>query len=99
MELLSCLLLCLESRVAGTYQVANRLVRFVWHPDGRQLAGSMKPRKADRIATICLHPITSTFRHQRRCDNTAFVTQFNDLPVEPITSRAGFVAEVKLGPA
>ncbi len=29
MELLSCLLLCLESRVAGTHQVANRLVCFV----------------------------------------------------------------------
>jgi len=27
------------------------------------------------------------------------VTQFNDLPVESITCRAGFVAEVELGPA
>jgi hypothetical protein len=47
-----------------TDQIAHGFVIGVRHPDGRQLAGSVKTRKHGGVATIRLYPIARPGRNQ-----------------------------------
>jgi hypothetical protein len=54
----------LSHNTAQPDQIAHGFVIGVRHPDGRQLAGSVKTRKHGGVTTIRLHPITGLVRNQ-----------------------------------
>jgi hypothetical protein len=53
----------LSDNAAQTDQIAHGFVIGVRHPDGRQLAGSVKTRKHGGVTTIRLHPVAGLGRN------------------------------------
>jgi hypothetical protein len=54
LKVLAVLLHHVHRRNTGTHQIPHRFVGFIRHPDRRQVAGSMKPRQLQSVATIVL---------------------------------------------
>jgi len=75
-----------------SYQVAQRLVCRVRHPDLRQLAGAKAARKLDGVAAVGLDPVTGLLRDQRRCHDVALHAHLGELPVQRVARRPGLVA-------
>jgi hypothetical protein len=56
----------------------------------------MQPRKRDRVTPIGLHPFARLLRNQRWRNDRTVVAESLDLAVQPVSGRAGFVADVQL---
>jgi hypothetical protein len=69
-------------------QIAHGFVIGVRHPDGRQLAGSVKTRKHGGVTTIRLHPIAGLDRNQRRRHYIAAMADAGELTMNAIAARA-----------
>jgi hypothetical protein len=65
-------------------QIAHGFVIGVRHPDGRQLAGSVKTRKHGGVTTIRLHPIAGLGRNQRRRHYIAAMADAGELTMNAI---------------
>jgi hypothetical protein len=74
-------------------QIAHGFVLGVGHPDGRQLAGSVKTRKHGGVAAIRLHPIAGLDRNQRRRHDIAAMAVADELTINAIAARSGLVAK------
>jgi len=83
-------------RLARPDEIAHRLVNRVRHPHPSQLAGPMQPRQRHRIAPVGLDPLSWPLRDQRRSDHQAGVPESPDLPIQPVSGRPRFVAEMQL---
>src|SRR5256885_8878649 len=53
-------------RPARAHQIAQRLVRGVRHPYGREVPGAVTARQLHSIATVSLDPISGFHRYQCR---------------------------------
>ena len=83
----------LSHNTAQPDQIAHGFVIGVRHPDGRQLAGSVKTRKHGGVTTIRLHPIARLGRNQRRRHHIAAMAEAGELTMNAIAARAGLVAK------
>ena len=79
-------------------QVAHRLLRFVRHPDGRQLAVLEKPGQRQRIAPVGLDAVARPTRDQRGRHHRAGVPQGCELTVDAVAAGPGLVAKPQRGP-
>ena len=82
-------------RLPCTDQIAYRLVHRVRHPNPGQLARPVQPCQRDGVAPVCLDPLTGPFRDQGRSDHQTVVTEFLDLPTQPVTCRTRFKADLQ----
>jgi hypothetical protein len=55
----------------------------------------VQPRQGDCVAPVRLDPITGPFRDQSRGDHQAVVAKFLDLPIQPVTRRTRFEADLQ----
>ncbi|ESX14994.1 hypothetical protein X767_29100 [Mesorhizobium sp. LSJC264A00] len=67
----------------------------VWNPDSLQFSGPQQPRQTDRIAPVRLDALARALGDQRGRNDIAALTELDDLPVEPVAGRAGFVTEMQ----
>jgi len=72
-------------------------MRFVRNPHRRQFTRAQQAGQLKSIPPIRLDPIARPPRDQRRRNNTAFMTQLDDLPMQPIAGRPSLITEMKLG--
>ena len=79
-------------------QVAHRLLRFVGHPHGRQLAVLEKPHQRQRIAPVGLDAVARPPRNQRGRHHRAGVPQGCELTVDAVAAGTGLVAKPQRGP-
>ncbi len=90
--------LVLLRRFSRPYQIANRLVRRVRYPDGREIAGTIAARQFQRVAPVRLDPVSSSYRHQRRRHHVAVHTQPHQPPVQDVSGRTRLVADAQVLP-
>jgi hypothetical protein len=74
-------------------QIPHRLIGCVRTPNGGQFAGAVQFRQPHSVSPVGLDPIAGFHRNQRGRHDHAFMAKICDLPMQPITARAGFVAE------
>jgi hypothetical protein len=55
----------------------------------------MQPRQRDRIPSVRLDPLSRPLRDQGRRNHHAVVTEFANLPAQPVTRRPGLEADVQ----
>ena len=63
------------------------------NPNGGQFAGAVQFRQHHGVSPIGLDAIAGFHRNQRGRHDHAFMAKSCDLPMQPIATRAGFVAE------
>ena len=51
--------------LSRSYQIANRLMRFIWHPDRGPLASPMESGSAYSATTVGLDPVARTLGNER----------------------------------
>jgi len=56
----------------------------------------VQPRQRDRVAPVRLDPLTGPFRDQSRGDHQAVVAKLLNLPIQPVTRRTCFEADLQL---
>ena len=88
--------LILLGRFARPHQIAQRFVRGVRHPHGRQLPGAVAARQFLRIAAVGLHPISGLGRNQAGRDHFTGNSQLRELPVEHVPGRSSFIAGLQM---
>ena len=93
LKILACPRHNLPHDAAQPDQVAHGFMIGVRHPDGRQLAGAMKPREHGGIAAICLHPIARLRRNQRRRHHVAPVAEIGQLAINAIPARPRLITK------
>jgi hypothetical protein len=86
-------------RVAGTNQIAHRLMYRVRHPHPGQLASAMQPGQRHRIPPVGLDPLARPLRNQGRSDDQARMPKSLNLAVQPVSGRLRLVAEMQLAVA
>ena len=94
-------LLALSAQVLGrdlarSHQVTNRFMDRVRHPDGGQFAGAQQACQRDGITTIGLDAVAGAGGHERGGDHVTGMAERMDLPVQPVSGGASFVADVHL---
>ena len=82
-----------DCRCARPDQIPHRLMGCIRNPNSGQLTGSVQLRQHHRVSPIRLDAIAGFHRNQRGRHDRAFMAKICDLPMQPITARAGFVAE------
>lgn len=75
------------------HQITQRFLRAVRDPDGSQFAGPVQACQSQAIAPVRLDPIPSFLRNQRRRDDQTLPTQIPQLPINAVSTGAGFVTE------
>lgn len=80
----------------GPYQIPQRLMRRVRHPDRRQVAGAITPRQLQRVAPIRFHAIARLHGHQGGRHHLACHPECRQLPIHHIPGRARLVAHSQL---
>src|SRR3954463_5365406 len=68
-------------------------MRLIRNPHSRQFTGAMQLGEIDRVTPISLDPIAGPSRDQRRCDDHTFVSGRRQLPLDPVATWSGLVAE------
>jgi hypothetical protein len=68
-------------RLAGSHEIAHRLVSRVRRPNAGQLAGSMQLRQRDRVAHVRLDPLGRPFRDHGWSDDDAIVAESLNLAI------------------
>src|SRR5262245_44213928 len=76
-------------------QIADSLVDDVRHPPSVQLARSVRSRQRDRVPPVRLDALARPLRDQGRRHHHAVVTEFANLPAQPVTCRPGLKADVQ----
>jgi hypothetical protein len=74
-------------------QIPHRLMGCIRNPNSGQLTCSVQLRQHHRVSPIRLDAIAGFHRNQRGRHDRAFTAKICNLPMQPITARAGFVAE------
>ena len=87
-----------QSPLPGCAPAPDRAMprNLVRNPDRRQIAGPVTARQLLSVAPIGLHPVASLNRHQSRRYHLALDSQFRQLPVEYMASRASFITGPQL---
>lgn len=83
-------------RRPGPDQVAQRLVRGIRDPHGRQFTGTMQLGQHHGVPAIGLHPVAGADRDQRRRGDRARVPPRGEEAVEPVPTRPRLVAETQV---
>lgn len=81
----------------GATKIAHGFVRVVGNPNRREFTRPKQRRLGHRVAPVRLHPVAGSDGNQRGRDHHAFVTERDDLPIEPVAARPGFVTERQPG--
>jgi hypothetical protein len=61
----------------------------------RFLARPVQPCQREGVAPVRLDPLTGPFRDQSRGDHQTIVSQLLDLPIQPVTRRTRFEADLQ----
>lgn len=77
-------------------QVAQRFMRGVRNPDGRQVSGAVQNGQLLRVAPVGLNSLAGLARDQRRRNHHASVAERGELAMDAVPAAARFVAEVEL---
>jgi hypothetical protein len=76
-------------------KIPDRLVRRVGYPHRSKLSRSVQPGQCDRISPVGFDPITRTLGDQGWGNHHAVMTQRPDLPIQLITGRTCFEADMQ----
>jgi hypothetical protein len=95
LQMLACLGQDPARRRPCSNQVTHGFMGGVGHPDRCQLAGTVKLGQHHRVAPIGLHPVARLDWDQRRSHHNALMPTAGQRPVQPITTRAAFVAKAQ----
>ena len=98
LQMLACLGQDPARRRPRPHQIAHGFMGGVGDPDRCQLAGTVELGQHHRVAAIGLHPVARLDRDQRRSHHNAIMAATGQQPVQPITTRAGLVAEAQATP-
>src|ERR1019366_4155521 len=82
--------------LARASEIANRLVRRIWNPDGAQLTRSRELGQAQAIAAVGLDPIARALRNQRRCNHLAVIAASRKLALQAVASGPGLIDHLHL---
>src|ERR1700749_3483991 len=94
-DVLALATIILNRHGAGTHQVPYRLVRLIRNPDCCQFTGSQQTRQGLCIPPVGLHPIAGPSWDQRWCNDNTLMAESQDLPIQPVAGRTGFIANVQ----
>jgi hypothetical protein len=86
----------LDGRLTRPHQVAHRLMRLVRHPNRRQFPGPQQAGQRHRIAPVGFYPVAGPARDQRGRHHRTGMAEADDLPVQAVAGRAGFIADMQL---
>src|SRR6266851_9526135 len=81
---------------SGTHQAAQRLVRFVRHPDRCEITTAQQPGELQRVTPIGLDLITRLFGDQRWRHDDAVNSHLGQLAVQRVTRRSSLVGHAQL---
>src|SRR5579885_271730 len=68
---------------------------FVRHPYRSEFTGPMQPCQAHSVATVRFYPLAGSSGNKRGSHNSAVVTKPDNLAVQIVSGRTGFVAKVE----
>src|SRR5271154_6112117 len=77
--------------LAGSHEIASRLLCGSRHTDLGQFAGSIKTSQLLRVTTVRLDSVAWPDRRQGGSDDHATMTHRRDLPMQLVTARARLV--------
>ena len=95
LQMLACFGQYPARRCPRPHQVTHGFMGGVGDPDRRQLAGAVQLGQHHCVAAIGLHPVARFDRDQRWSHHDAVMSTTGQQPVQPITTRAGFVAKAQ----